>query len=54
MWSDLRAAVPQDLVFYNLLQVLSQMLRWLAEHPVLPPGICLLTTDGGLGHENMA
>ena len=45
---------PRDPVFYNPLQVLFRMLRWLAEHPVLPPSIFLLTTDGGLGHENMA
>ena len=45
---------PRDPVLYNPLQVLFRMLRWLAEHPVLPPSIFLLTTDGGLGHENMA
>ena len=45
---------PRDLVFYNPLQVLFRMLRWLAELPVLPPSIFLLTTDGDLGHENMA
>ena len=45
---------PRDLVFYNPLQVLFRTLRWLAELPVLPPSIFLLTTDGGLGHENMA
>ena len=45
---------PRDPVLYNPLQVLFPMLRWLAEHPVLPPSIFLLTTDGGLGHENMA
>ena len=45
---------PRDLVFYIPLQVLFRMLRWLAEHPVLPPSIFLLTTDGALGHENMA
>ena len=44
---------PRDLG--NPLQVLFGMLRWQAEHPVLPPSIILLlTTDGGLGHENMA
>ena len=48
MWSDLRAAVPQGS------SVLQSLVRWLAEHPVLPPSIFLLTTDGGLGHENMA
>ena len=52
LWSDLRAAVNRDLG--NPLQVLFGMLRWLAEHPVLPPSIILLTTDGGLRHENMA
>ena len=45
---------PRDPVLYNPLQVLFRMLRWLTEHPVLPPSIFLLTTDGGLGHENMA
>ena len=45
---------PRDPVFYHPLQVLFRMLRQLAEHPVLPPRIFLLTTDGGLGHENMA
>ena len=45
---------PRDPVLYYPLQVLFRMLRWLAEHPVLPPSIFLLTTDGGLGHENMA
>ena len=45
---------PRDPVLYNPLQVLFRMLRWLAEHPVLPPIIFLLTTDGGLGYENMA
>ena len=45
---------PRDLVFYNPLQVLFRMLRWLAELPVLLPSIFLLKTDGGLGHENMA
>ena len=45
---------PRDPVLYNLLQVLFRMLRWLAEHPVLPPSIFLPTSDGGLGHENMA
>ncbi|CAH3190484.1 unnamed protein product, partial [Porites lobata] len=28
---------PRDPVLYNPLQVLFRMLRWLAEHPVLPP-----------------
>ncbi|CAH3189615.1 unnamed protein product, partial [Porites lobata] len=28
---------PRDPVFYNPLQVLFRILRWLAEHPVLPP-----------------
>ena len=45
---------PRDPELYNPLQVLFRMLRWLAEHPVLPPSIFRLTTDGGLGHENMA
>ena len=45
---------PRDPVLYNPLQVLFRMFCWLAEHPVLPPSIFLLTTDGGLGHENMA
>ena len=55
MWSDLRAAVPQGSgVLLNPMQVLFRVLRWLAELPVLPPSIFLLTTDGGLGHENMA
>ena len=45
---------PRDPVFHNPLQVLFRMLRLLAEHPVLPPSIFLLTTYGGLGHENMA
>ena len=44
----------RDPVLYNLLQVLFQMLRWLVEHPVLPPSIFLPTSDGGLGHEIMA
>ena len=48
MWSDLRAAVAQGS------SVLQSLVRWLAEHPVLPPSIFLLTTDGGLGHEKMA
>ena len=54
IWSDLRLRFPRDLVFYNPLQVLFRMLRWLAELPVLPPSIFLLTSDGGFGHENMA
>ena len=41
---------PRDPVLYNLLQILFRMLRWLAEHPVLPPCIFLPTSDGGLGH----
>ena len=45
---------PSDLVFYNPLQVLFRMLLWLAELPILPLSIFLLTTDGDLGHENMA
>ena len=45
---------PRDPVLYYPLQVLFRILRWLEEHPVLPPSIFLLTTDGGLGHENMA
>ena len=45
---------PRDPVLYNPLRVLSRMLRWLAEQPVPPPSIFLLTTDGGLGHENIA
>ena len=45
---------PRDPVLYYPLQVIFRMLRWLAELPVLPPSIFLLTTDGGLGHENMA
>ena len=45
---------PRDPVLYNLLQVLFRKLRWLAEHPVLPPSIFLPTSDGVLGHENMA
>ena len=44
---------PRDPVL-NKLQVLFRMLLWLAEHPVLPPSIFLPTSDGGLGHENMA
>ena len=32
---------PRDPVLYNLLLVLFRMLRWLAEHPVLPPSIFL-------------
>ena len=28
---------PRDPVFFNPLQVLFRMLRWLAEHPALPP-----------------
>ena len=51
MWSDLRAVVPQG---SSVLQILFRMLHWLAEHPVLPPSIFLPTSDGGLGHENMA
>ena len=54
VWSDLRAAVPQGSSVYNSLQVLFRMLRWQAEHQVLPLSIFLPTTDGGLGHENMA
>ena len=46
--------LPRDMVLYIPLQVLFRMLRWLAEHPVLPPSIYLLLTHGGLGHENMA
>ena len=45
---------PREPVLYNLLQVLFRKLRWLAEHPVLPPIMFLPTSDGGLGHENMA
>ena len=45
---------PKDPVLYNLLQILFRMLRWLVEHPVLPPSIFLPTSDGGLGNENMA
>ena len=45
---------PRDPVLYNLSQVLFRKLRWLAEHPVLPPSIFLRTLDGGLGQENMA
>ena len=54
MWSDLRAAVPQESSALQSLRVLFRMLRWLAEHPVPPPIIFLPTTDGGLGDENMA
>ena len=46
MWSDLRAAVPQG---SSALQSLASSL------PVFfHPSIFLPTTDGGLGHENMA
>ena len=45
---------PRDPVLYNPLQVLFRMLRWLAGHPVPLPSIFLPSTDGGLGHENMA
>ena len=54
MWSDLRAAVPQG---SSVLQSLASSLPDIAlasRAPVLPPSIFLLTTDGGLGHENMA
>ena len=44
---------PRDLVFYSPLQILVWLLHWLAEHPVLPPSIFLLITDGGLRLENM-
>ena len=44
---------PRNLVFYTTLQVLSRMLRWHVEHPVLHPGISLFTTDGSLWPENM-
>lgn len=54
MWSDLWAAVPQGSSALQSVALLSRMLRWLAEHPVLPPSIFLPTTDAGLGHENMA
>ena len=30
---------PRDPVLYNVSQILFRMLRWLAEHPVLPPSI---------------
>lgn len=45
---------PRDPVLYNPLRVLFRMLRWVAEHAVPPLSIFLPTTDGGLGHENMA
>ena len=45
---------PRDPVLYNPLQVLFWMLCWLAGHPVLLSSIFVPTTDGGLGHENMA
>ena len=54
MWSDLRAAVPQG---SSALQSLASSLPDVAlasRAPVLPPSIFLLTTDGSLGHENMA
>ena len=54
MWSDLRAAVLRR---SGVLQSLASSLPGVAlasRAPVLPPSIFLLTTDGGLGHENMA
>ena len=45
---------PRVLVFCTTLQVLTWMLCWPVEHPVLHPGISLLTTDGSLRPENLA
>ena len=52
MSSDLRAAVPQG---SSALQSLASSLPDVAlASRALPPIIFLLTTDGGLGYENMA